>query len=223
MKKTPREFLIIPYTSQSFYCWRTIALELMMMRKKDLINKILAIELNMFQTVPSTPSECQKSPETFKTVRRSSFETWSQETLQSYLRDLNEALKKGRNLMTEKYAKIDRLAGFSRLNPRIDQIIEKEEIWREGFNQKYPHILKDEEKYIYGVPFWKVYLRAELETYSDETLESRFQDILEASSEGRSLLEESYTSMFKRIGYGSLEELELERRKEEKGNGGKKA
>lgn len=189
-----------------------------MMRKKDLVNKILAIELSMFETVPSTSSECEKSPETFKTVRRSQFETWSQEALQSYLRDLNEALKKGRNLMTEKYAQIDRIAGFGRLNPIIDQIIEKEEIWRDEFNQKYPHILKDEERYMYGVPFWKVYLRAELETYSDETLEFRFQDILKSSSEGRNLLEESYTNMFKRIGYGSLEELELERRKEEKGN-----
>ena len=53
---------------------------------------------------------------------------------------------------------------------------------------------------------FEIYLRGELETYSDQTLELYYQDLLQALREGRNLSEERYSNMSRKLGYGSLEE-----------------
>ena len=181
------------------------------MSKKDLIDEILSIELDMFRRVPVLGSKCQDDLEAFRINRESQFETWSERTLECYLSDLKEALKQRRNLMTQKYLKIEiaRDGSFpcTNLNPIIDKIMEEEENWFREFKKKYPHILKENEEIICGVPLWLIYLRAELETYSDETLESLYQDILEAKAKGKNLVEETYRKLFQKLGYTSLEEV----------------
>ena len=183
-----------------------------MVQKSDLIDDVLSIELDMFQRVQAINEGCRESPEAFKLTRRSSFETWSEKSLQLYLADLNEALGESRNLMTEKYARIDGSMPFIRFDLVIDDIIEIELNWRNEMVQKYPHLLAEDISggYTYGVLNFEIYLRAELETYSNETLNSFFQDVSEASAERRNLLEETYAMMFQRLGYNSLEEVEAE-------------
>ena len=49
---------------------------------------------------------CQDDWETFSIMRRSQYETWPAELLESYLNDLLAAKAEGRNLITEKYGRM---------------------------------------------------------------------------------------------------------------------
>ena len=62
----------------------------------------------MFQTVKNIgrKASCQDNKKTFYLIRSSQFRSWSIEILDSYLIDLKEAEGKGRNLLTEKYARM---------------------------------------------------------------------------------------------------------------------
>ena len=178
--------------------------------KDALIDEILNIELDMFLSVPAVNKECQESPGSFKLVRRSALETWAASTLRSYLGDLTEASREDRNLMTEKYARIDGHIPFMSINPVLDKIIKIIIGFRSELTQKYPRLLSSQvdSGYTYGVPNFEIYLRAELETYSNETLDFYFQDVSEALADGRSILEETYSRMFQKLGYQSIEEAE---------------
>ena len=81
-----------------------------MTEHQDIIEQVLDIELYMFQRVRSAaPAPCQSVPDNFRKIRGSIYEMWTKEMLQSYLNDLQVAQKKGRNLVTEKYARMDNL------------------------------------------------------------------------------------------------------------------
>ncbi len=57
--------------------------------KRNLIESILDLELNMFLNVRSeVPVSCQENPEAFRLHRRAQFSIWSEETLRSYHSDL---------------------------------------------------------------------------------------------------------------------------------------
>ncbi len=77
---------------------------------QDLAEEVVSLELEMFLNVrPLIPSLCQERPETFKLMRRASHSTLSANTLKSYLADLIRANEEGRNLLAEKYARMDDL------------------------------------------------------------------------------------------------------------------
>ncbi len=180
--------------------------------KASLINEIVSIELGMFQQVPTVyPTKYQESPEGFKLMRAMSFETWSENTLQSYLNDLSAALKEGRNLMTEKYARMDNLIPTINANPIIDEIVKIESEWQKELYDKYPRTL-GKGALSSGAPSAIIgfihYLKSELETYSDKTLESYYKDLQQALEEGRNMSYEKYTSLFQRLGYGPIEDVE---------------
>ena len=73
--------------------------------------------------------------------------------------------------------------------------------------KKYPSTFRDRGDFASGV-----YLRSELETYSDQTLELYFKDISNALKEGRNLTAERYTFLFKQIGYNSIDDMERVRK-----------
>ena len=180
-----------------------------MEERSDCINKIIDIELDMFQKVPTaSPTQCQQSPGGFKLVRRSSFNLWSDKTLKLYYEDLKKALEKGKNLLTEKYARMDDLIPPLSENPLIDKIVKIEVVWRVELMAKYPNIFG------FGGPDggcgvgFEKYLRSELETFSDDTIHSYHIDITEAVDEGRNLSEEKAENMFKGMGYASLEKAD---------------
>ena len=59
-----------------------------------ILDEIVAIELRMFMAVLTPgPSACQENPEALKLMRRGSFSVLSTETMESYLGDLQEALR----------------------------------------------------------------------------------------------------------------------------------
>ncbi len=70
-----------------------------------LINKIISKEWDMFTNVNKglAVADCQEDPLTFNGMRKAQFSVWSNDALQSYLNDLNNAENHNRNLMAEKY------------------------------------------------------------------------------------------------------------------------
>jgi len=173
--------------------------------REELLNEIIEIELRMFDQVrTSEPSLCKDRPGTFKVMRGMTHSVLSTKTLQSYLEDLQKAKAEGRNLLTEKYARMDNRIPPLKTNPIIDDIVEIEAHWMEELSQKYPRTFK-------RGPGFKIYLSSELETYSDETLKLYFGDVSRAEKEGRNLAEERYNRLSQQIGYGSIDEMERKR------------
>lgn len=170
------------------------------------LNSIIEIELDMFQRVRTAdPSLCKDRPETFKVMRRMTHSVLSTETLESYPEDLHKAKAEGRNLLTEKYARMDNKIPPLKTNPAIGDIVEIEAHWMAELLEKYPRIFK-------GGASFKTYLSSELETYSDKTLELYFEHVSKAKKEGRNLTEERYTMLFQQIGYSSIAEAEKKAR-----------
>lgn len=73
-----------------------------------LIDAIVEGEWEMFHSVNNVggPAECQSQQNTFEIMRRAQFSTWGDKTLSCYLEDIKKAQIQGRNLMTEKYARM---------------------------------------------------------------------------------------------------------------------
>lgn len=174
--------------------------------RQELSKSIIEIEFDMFERVRTAePSLCKDRPETFKVMRGMTHSGLSTETLKSYLEDLHKAKAEGRNLLTEKYARMDNRIPPLKTNPIIDDIVEIEAHWMKELSEKYPYTFK-------GEPTFKIYISSELETYSDKTLELYFADVSKAEKEGRNLAEEQYTMLFQQIGYSSITEVEKKAR-----------
>jgi hypothetical protein len=180
--------------------------------RKELLDNIIKFELDMFEQVrTSEPSLCKDRPETFRVMRGMSHSVLSNRTLQSYLRDLQKAKAEGRNLLTEKYARMDNRIPPLKSNRLIDDIVKLESRWMRQLSQKYPRSFRS------GSGSFELYLSSELETYSDETLKLYFGDVSRAEKEGRNLAEERYTKLSQQIGYSSINDMERKR-----GPGGRK-
>ena len=179
--------------------------------RQDLIQLIIELELVMFRKVRACGNApCQEMPETFRAMRWMAHSVLSERTLSSYLDDLKTAAEAGRNLMTEKYARMDNLIPPLKDDPEIisvlDEITAVEKRWMDEFAARYPRIVTGD-----GSAFSN-YLRCELETYSEETLRLYLNDVREALGQGRNLAQESYTNLFKSLGYASLDEVGRESR-----------
>ncbi|MCX5851521.1 MAG: DUF4125 family protein [Deltaproteobacteria bacterium] len=184
-----------------------------MPEKEEIIAQILAIELEMFLSVPTAePASCQQHPDQFMLHRKSQFSAWRRDVLTSYLGDLQRAQRRGENLMTMKYARMDNLIE-SRVNSLIDEIAVIQYAWQKDMFEKYPGILSgarplsSSDDTLYKTSF-ETYLRGELETYSDETIRLLHAQVLEMRKNNRNMNEEVYACLVKQIGYSSLEEAE---------------
>ena len=185
--------------------------------KWNLIERILALELNMFINVRSeVPVSCQENPDAFRLHRRAQFSVWSEETLRSYHDDLRDAERHGRNLMTLKYARMENLIPPLSVNPIIDAIVQMALEAQRGMLLRYPNILsrgRPLEGDSPGPTSFSTYLRGELETYSDRTLELLHRDIQQLGERGENWAIKTYTHLFRELGYVSLDEVEERLRK----------
>lgn len=176
------------------------------MESKDrIVERILDIEVEMFLRVPTgeEPS-CRVHLEDMKLHRRGQFAGWSPETCRSYLKDLRQAKEAGRNLMTLKYARMDNLVDPLSESPRIDQIHDQYVQWQQEIIRDYPNLMRRGR----DLSDFSNYLRSELETYSDETLEMLSTDVHTCAADGRNLSLETYRYLARQSGYASLEEME---------------
>lgn len=163
-----------------------------MSRKEELISQILEMEWEMFTSVQAKgrSASCQEDPDSFRIIRTANFMTWSETTLASYLNDVKMAKAKGRNLMTEKYARMEGLIPPLNLESShiIDRIVRKECLWAEDFLKGTPGARLVRPIYARddapGITSSETYSRAELETYSSRTLDFYYSDVLGMSARG---------------------------------------
>jgi hypothetical protein len=176
---------------------------------KNVIEKIIELELEMFLTVPTDGRySCQEDPEGFRLHRRAQFGIWSEDTLQSYLDDLDRAKEKAINLMTIKYARMDNLLPAENLNPQIDDIVAIQLRWQKEMVRKYPYLMAGA-RHLAGADgsqgtSFETYLRAELETYSNGTLELLHRDLINYAKAGVNGSEKIYAYLLKEMGYDSI-------------------
>ena len=110
-------------------------------------------------------------------------------------------MTQGRNLITEKYARMDNLIPPINRNPLIKSIVALESFWLRDLHDRFPLAVRCDGRF-------EVYALGELETYSDQTLALYFRDVESAVEAGRNLVEERYEYLYKGIGFASLDEVE---------------
>ena len=182
------------------------------MEKDDLLKLVLDHEWAMFVAVKGTqPASCQSSPEKFRAIRGSIFEMWPEEMLVCYLLHLSAAVAEGRNLLTEKYARMDNLIPPLTSSPHLDRIVEIFERWQRELKERYPvlcrHCCRSMEPTGDGRNF-SVYLRSELETYGDDTLALYHAHVERSCRQHRNLSIEALESLVRKSGYAGLEHAE---------------
>lgn len=194
------------------------------------IQKIIDIEWEMFQQVDNIGgrADCQDDKETFYIMRRSQYENWSQEMIGIYFDYLSRCAADGRNLVTEKYARMmaytdpqyydkylrDHLPAVPLSNyPLIGRIVDQMMTWEEALAARYPHlagssrpIRSDQDKY--GFTSMETYARGELETYPHELLLAYLRHIDVLLARGQSMSENILSTMTGLYGYDSIEEAE---------------
>ena len=185
---------------------------------ENIIAEILELELEMFLSVISDqPYSCQKDTEGFKLHREAQFNIWKEDTLSSYLEDLNQAKKEGSNLMTIKYARMENLIPRNNFNPLIEEIVKLKMIWQQEMINKYPNLMTG------GRPLstlddsinetsFETYLRGELETYSDHTLTLLHRDLIDLFKTGINGTIRIYENLTKMLGYKSIEAADQKKR-----------
>ena len=180
--------------------------------REFLVKSILDMEFTMFRAVNGdVNAPCQEQPDAFRKIRGSIYDFWSHEMLESYFKDLVMAQRTNRNLVFEKYARMDNKIPKINKNPLIEKIVEIEEQWQEELKAKYPAVYRntcrDTNAALDGSNF-KVYLSSELETYGDNTLENYWTHIKKAfdCKENHSI--EMLRQLAKKSGIDSLEKLE---------------
>lgn len=184
-----------------------------------LIERILEIELGMFLSVPTTHRySCQEDPEGFRVHRRAQFAAWSAPTLESYLMDLLRARDTDCNLVALKYALMDDLVPRENFSPCINLIVDLALEGQRRFIADFPCLMRggrplSKEEDVPGLTSFETYLRGELETYSERTLELLYGDILALQESGSNLSEATYRNLAGQLGFESLESLEETLRK----------
>lgn len=194
-----------------------------------LIARLIDLEWDLFQEVQGVdgPASCQQDRRTFEVMRRSQALAWSVETLESYLDDLDTAQSRGRNLITEKYARM--MAGtdpeaYARLAPQlppldagvdalIDAIADIVIAWEQELSKAYPNLLRRGRPLLSsadqpGVTSLETYLRGELATYSLRTLNLHMGHIEGQKRAGINGARITLEAMVSRSGYTSLEDAE---------------
>lgn len=177
-----------------------------------LLDRVLDLEWTMFSAVHSERfAPCQRAPDNFRNIRGSLFETWSPALLDSYRGDLEEALGAGRNLLAEKYARMDERIPPLADDPAIDFILDVECLWQAEILEKFPTLYRrccrSTAETGDGREF-AVYLRSELETYGYQTRQLYFVNVMNAKRNKRNLGLEALLSLVRRSGYRDLTHAE---------------
>ena len=155
------------------------------MEHKTLGDAVVTAEWEMFSNVQNVggKASCQMDPKTFRIMRSSQMDNWDDELLGSYLEDLLNARLEGRNLVTEKYARMmestfpEEYAQLADSLPpldleamaQVDDIVAAHVSWKEDLDNRFPS-LADRGRPLRSRddrPGWvsmETYLRAELRT-----------------------------------------------------------
>ena len=196
----------------------------------DLVEEVIRREWDQFQRTENEGgrASCQGNWPMFHQMRASQFTTWPEDLLRSYLDDLDEANRVGRNLVTEKYARMmastapdeyrERIEPFiPRLSDervaRQERVIAVQVAWARDFRGRYPklgaamRVLTTAEDTPEDTSF-ETYLRGELGTYSDRTMALYEAMVENLQAAGRNLTEQTVANTVRLGGFADLEEAE---------------
>ena len=196
----------------------------------DLAEEVIRREWDQFQRTENEGgrASCQGNWPMFHQMRASQFMTWPEDLLRSYLDDLDEANRVGRNLVTEKYARMmastapdeyrERIEPFiPRLSDervaRQERVIAVQVAWARDFRGRYPklgaamRVLTTAEDTPEDTSF-ETYLRGELGTYSDRTIALYEAMVENLQAAGRNLTEQTVANTVRLGGFADLEEAE---------------
>lgn len=196
----------------------------------DLVERVVRHEWDQFQRTENEGgrASCQGNWPVFRQMRASQFLTWPQDLLAGYADDLDEADRVGRNLVTEKYARMMASTAPEEFHERIEPYIprlDKERIarqeriiavqvgWARDFRARYPklgaamRVLTTAEDTPEDTSF-ETYLRGELGTYSDATLARYERMVADLRAQGRNLTEETILNTVRIGGFAGLDEAE---------------
>lgn len=196
----------------------------------DLVEEVIRREWDQFQRTENEGgrASCQGNWPMFHQMRASQFMTWPEDLLRSYLDDLDEANRVGRNLVTEKYARMmastapdeyrEHIEPFiPRLSDervaRQERVIAVQVAWARDFRGRYPklgaamRVLTTAEDTPEDTSF-ETYLRGELGTYSDRTMALYEAMVEDLQAAGRNLTEQTVANTVRLGGFADLEEAE---------------
>ena len=197
--------------------------------KQNIIQQIITREWEFFQNVHNTGgrASCQDNYEEFNIMRSSQWEIFSLPTLRSYLDDLVLAKYRDRNPVMEKYAYMMKYSApkeYEEIESFLPVISEwKREItekiikiylkWEAETIVKYPAITGKGRK-LYSesdTPEYtsiETYLRGELFSYSEKTLQLYYDYVKDCKNENKNLAEINLENIVRKKGYNSLEDAE---------------
>ena len=196
----------------------------------ELVEEVIRREWDQFQRTENEGgrASCQGNWPMFHQMRASQFMTWPEDLLRSYLDDLDEANRVGRNLVTEKYARMmastapdeyrERIEPFiPRLSDervaRQERVIAVQVAWARDFRGRYPklgaamRVLTTAEDTPEDTSF-ETYLRGELGTYSDRTMALYEAMVENLQAAGRNLTEQTVANTVRLDGFADLTEAE---------------
>ncbi|MEL7654450.1 MAG: DUF4125 family protein [Bacillota bacterium] len=199
-------------------------------KRNFIIERMLRVEWEMFQRVGGIGGKagCQQDWNTFHIMRYSYYNAWSNELIRSYIRDLEEAVRDERNLVTEKYAYMmeytDPAYFSSSLAPHLPEIDEET---RSLINEIAEYLVGCDKEFALRYPKLsrkgrpieaardnvtetsaETYTKGELRTYSKYTLKIFKDYIKKCKEEGTNFAFLVKDKMVKMYGYDSIDDAE---------------
>ncbi len=197
--------------------------------KENLSYKIAKMEFEAFDKVQNEGgrANCQDDWETFSIMRVSQYLTWNVPMLEQYIFDFEDAIKSGRNLITEKYARMmkstspKKYAEIEKNLPEIEAdtvalcnaICEIQVSWMEEFSKEFSNLSSNARViHTYEDTEWntsyETYLRGELLTYSRKMLGMYAAFIVDLSKKNQNLARLTMENTAELYGYNSIYEAE---------------
>lgn len=196
---------------------------------ESIADQILDIEWEMFGAVQNIGgrASCQDDQATFRLQRGSQLRAWTPDMQKSYLGDLIAARNEGRNPLAEKYgymmehtspAEYEKISAdlppvSAEKKALIAGIAEIQVRWLKELSRRYPYVtgngrpITEGEDSIFDTSF-ETYLKGELATYSEKTLEYYAAYVRELLQQGSNLNEMILKNTCLSYGYSSIEDAE---------------
>jgi len=195
--------------------------------KEHIIKEILRKEWKMFINVQNKGGKalCQEDNKTFTIMRSSQFEGLPINILESYFHDLTVAERQGRNLMTEKYARMMESTAPLEYEEIKNLLVEIDKVSQKYIEKIIPIFLEWEKKFRFEYPYlssisrpvlsledslsstsFETYLKAELSTYSSNTLQLYYDFIKRNNENNINLSRQIQSNIVTKYGYHSLQE-----------------
>jgi len=195
---------------------------------KEVIEKIVSIEWEMFTSVNEgeARASCQEDRATFEGMRTAQFAEWSPQAAASYLEDLEEARRCGRNLAEEKYIHMMKTTEPSQYNALLERVKLPSDAAR-ALAKDVSDMLLEETRILFedypfvsgqGRPLYstfdyggtsvETYQYSEFLTYSENTLVLLKAHITGLEKIGESMARKILESTVKFYGYDSLDSAE---------------